>query len=76
MMIPDYVKYLTVSQNEDSTYNIVYIADMTDGDTIYEDCEIMLPKSVSFNDDIVTFPYYSDNEEEIIVTITIPGDYK
>ena len=71
-MVPNYVKHLTVSKNEDSTYNIVYITDMIDGDTVYENCEVILPRVVKLNNDMIIFPYY--DEEETLVTITIPGD--
>lgn len=71
-MIPTYIKYLTVSQNEDLTYNIVCIADMSDGINTYENCELIIPKAVTINNNLLSFPYYNE-EGESIITITIPG---
>lgn len=70
-MIPISIKYITVSRNEDFTYNVVYIADLLDGDTLYEDCEVILPRVVKLDNNIIVFPYYNE-EEEILITITIP----
>ena len=72
-MTPAYVKHITVSQNEDGTYNIVYIADLLDGEQLYEDCEIVMPRAAILDDNIVLFPYYSD-EGESLITLVIPED--
>ena len=74
-MIPICIKYLTVSQNEDNTYNIVYIVDIIDGDELYEDCEVVIPRAVTINDNLLSFPYYN-NEEEIFFVISIPEEYR
>ena len=70
-MIPNFIKYITISQNDDLTYNAVCIADLSDGTTTYEDCELIIPNVVLIEDNAIAFPYYN-NEEETLITIAIP----
>lgn len=72
-MIPNFIKYITISQNEDLTYNAICIADLSDGTTTYEDCELIIPKAVFIEGNIIIFPYYN-NEEETLITIAIPEE--
>ena len=70
-MIPYEIKYVEVSQNEDLTYNVVYIADLLDGDTLYKNCEIITPRVAKINGNLLSFPYY-DKDGDTMVTIVIP----
>ena len=70
-MVPYEIKYLTVSQNEDLTYNVVYIADLLDGDYLYTNCEIITPRVAVIDDGLLSFPFY-DKDGDSMITITIP----
>ena len=51
--IPNFIKYITISQNDDLTYNAVCIADLSDGINTYEDCELIIPSAVFIEDNII-----------------------
>ena len=72
-MIPNFIKYITISQNDDLTYNAVCIADLSDGINTYEDCELIIPSAVFIEDNIIAFPYYN-NDQETLITIVIPEE--
>lgn len=74
-MIPINIKYITVSRNEDFTYNVVYIADLLDEEQVYEDCEIILPRVAKIDGKLLCFPYY-DEDENLMITITLPEEIK
>ena len=73
-MIPYKIKYITVSQNEDSTYNVVYIADLLDGNMLYTNCEIITPRVAEINGNLLSFPFY-DKDGDTMLTITISEEY-
>lgn len=73
-MVPIYIKHITVYENDDFTYNVTAIADFSDGEYIYEDCELVIPEEATWFNNLVIFPYYDENDETI-VTIALPEEY-
>ena len=73
-MIPLYIKHITVYENNDFTYNVTAIADLSDGETIYEDCELVIPREAIWFNNLVMFPY-CDEDDKAIVTIALPEEY-